>query len=310
MDKFVIDTCYDEEKTAYDILVLKKERRTTLKRHIENKACSQYYALITKYLLKQNYSIDNIKEIIRKHIALVAYMIIREKDPGKYIEENSYLNKLLYGKEITIEAYLKDIGPVDYFEGIYDTSFELYHYNDYETIKESIAEICNIYEGITGNNNLFSLLKNILDYFYYGCQFADLKYVNHSDLLISYSLNNEELKCFSFEPLDDVYKDYFISTQSFKGKDIKERILGHIINVIFENDNLNYAKEMEIMPNYYYEIMFNQERKKYIQDTYSFFDVDHKTQTATINVEKIKKSFKFKYNNECYIFTREGIVKI
>ena len=29
MDKFVIDTCYDEEKTAYDILVLKKERRTT-----------------------------------------------------------------------------------------------------------------------------------------------------------------------------------------------------------------------------------------------------------------------------------------
>ena len=310
MDKFVINTCFDEEKTAYDILVLNKERRQTIKRHIENKNYPQYYILITKYLLKHNYSISNIKEIIRKHIALVAYMIIREKEPGKYIDENSYLNKLLYGKEMVIDSYFNDMEPIEYFDGLYDASFELYHYDDYETIKRTIAELSNVYEHITGNNNLFGLLNNILDYFYYGCKFADLKYVNHSDLLISYNMNNEQLNTFNFELLTELEPDYWVSKQSFSEKDIKEKILGHIINIIMVNKNFDFTKEMIIMPIYYYGIMFNEARKKIIQDTYSFFDVDVKTQTAIINIDKIKKSFKFKYNNECYDFTKEGILKI
>lgn len=310
MNKFVIQSCFDEEKTAYDILVLKRERRQTLKRHIENKNCPQYYILITKYLLNHNYSIHNIKEIIRKHIALVAYMIIREKKPGKYIEENIYLNKLLYGKEMSIDSYFLDDDSIEYFNGAYDVSFELFHNNDFEITKSMISKMNDLYEKITGNNNLFTLLNIIMDYFYFGCQFADLKYINHSDIMIPHIQNSEKLSSFQFEVIDGPFDEYYVSKQPFKWEDVKEKILGHIINIIFLNNNLNFEKEMKIMPMYYYELMFNQERKKYIKDTYSFFDVDAINQIATINSEKINESFNFMYNNECYTFTKEGIVKI
>lgn len=314
MDKLVIDSCYDEEKTAYNILILKKDIRKTLKRHIENKNCPQYYILITKYLLKHNYSINDIKTIIRKHIALVAYMIIREKKVEKVISENEFFNKLLYGpNEIAINLYLNNEKENEFYRGWDNDLFDLYHYDDYQTIKRAIANINNDYEIITGNNNIFTLLNIVLDYFYFGCKFADLKYINHSDLIISYNQNNEQLHSFSFELLEamgEVYDECYISTQSFKEIDIKERILGHLINIIFINNNLDYKNEMKLLPIYYYEIMFNEARKKILQDAYSFFDVDAKNQTATINMNKIKKSFKFKYNNECYSFTKEGIVKI
>ena len=66
---------------------------------------------------------------------------------------------------------------------------------------------------------------------------------------------------------------------------------------------------MIIKPLYYYGIMLNEERKKLIQDSFSFFEVEARAQQAYINIDKIEKSFQFKYNGKNYIFTKEGIIE-
>lgn len=308
MDKYVISSCFDEEQTAYEILTLNKNRRITLKRLIENKNCPQFYILITKYLIKNNYSIMDIKRIIKRHIAVVSYLIIHEKEIKENRHSNDFFNNLLYSSnEIPLESLSKDYDDEWHY---YDCFSQLFYYDDFEIIKKCISEIVSIYEEISGNDNIFTLLNNVLDYFYFGCKFADLKYFNHSDLLISYYMNNQQLNKFSFQLISEPDENSWVKTQPFSEKDIKEKILGHIINIIMINNNLKFGNEMSIMPIYYYGIMFNETRKKTIQDAYSFFDVDAKTQTASINIGKIKKSFQFKYNDDSYNFTKEGIFKI
>ena len=306
MDKYVISSCFDEEATAEDILFLKKERRTTLKRYVENQTCSCYYILITKYLLKHKYSVKDIKRIIKAHIVLTAYLIIHEKQPGNWRNDVSIFNDVLYKNGVTIDFYLSELDwrYLDCYSCLFNAV-------DFSEIKKCIAEISDEYKEVAGNNNLISLLNNIMDYFYFGCKFADLKYYNHADLIISYNMNNESLTSFSFESIDLEYqKENWISTQVFKELDIKEKIMGHIINIIIANNNYDFSKEMKIKPLHYYGIMFNEARKKFINDTYDFFDVDTKLQIATINRDKIKKDFRFKYNGKKYIFTKDGIKEL
>lgn len=306
MDKCVIESCFDEIKTSSDILFLKNERRKAFKRYVENETCTYYYILITKYLLSEGYSPIQIKRIIKRHVAVASYLIIKDKKADSFFCTIDVFDDFLFKAEKNnIDFFLKDYDEWYNFDEFSD----LYISDDYEEIKNSISSITNEYEKITGKTNIYTLLNNVIDYFYFGCKFADLKYINHSDLLISYNMNDNDLKKFDFEIVDDSYKNYWISTQSFKEKDIKEKILGHIINIIFENDNLDYKDKMIIKPLYYYGIMLNEERKKLIQDSFSFFEVEARAQQAYINIDKIEKSFQFKYNGKNYIFTKEGIIE-
>ena len=86
-------------------------------------------------------------------------------------------------------------------------------------------------------------------------------------------------------------------------------MLGHVINIIFENNNLDFNNIMNIKALPYYKMMINEARKKTIQDTLYFMEVDFENRTATINKKEIKQEFDFEYNNVIYRFTRNGIVE-
>ena len=300
-EKYVISSCYSEYETARDILLFRKERMTTFKRHILNETIQYYYILIAKYLLSlKNLNLDFIKTIIRRHIAITVYMYCRDKIENDYVIRafDDILNK-----DINIDNLKR---PLTYTGSmsLSNPFWDLYLGTDFNTIKESIDSIAS------EQDELYAILSTTFDYFYYGCKFADLKYYNRSDLLLAYGINNFEFRNFIFKPIGDEYLENWISTQNYKEKDIKERVLGHIINIIMTNDNLDFNKEMKLMPKYYYEMMFNQARKDPFRNLYGFFDADFKNGIATINVEKIDKSFKFKYNDKCYLFSKEGIKEI
>ena len=110
--------------------------------------------------------------------------------------------------------------------------------------------------------------------------------------------------------LDNDYLENWVSTKNdFHEKDIEERILGFIINIILINGNLEFKDEMVVMPRYYYEMMINEARKPIFKNRYGFFEVDFINRVAVILPDKIKKSFEFKYNDIDYIFTSKGIKK-
>ena len=297
-----ISTCFDEKSTAKDLLLLKLDRRKALKRHIENNSFQEYYQLIVKYLLSINKSKDEIKKIVRRHIALVLYIIQRDIDSSHDAYLYEEFDEVLNNDTVSIDFFDEEI-LLYYFEPI----CKLYNAESYEEIKCAKKELLKYFDEEWAK----SLLNVTTDYFYYGgCGFADLKYYNHTDLLVPFGINNLDFEAFDFDVLDDDYMKNYVSTISFKEEDIKEKILGHIINIIFSNNNLDFKNDMSVKKSYYYEIMFNIIRKKIINDTYSFFEVDFKKQTARININEIKKPFKFIYNGEKYIFNKDGIKKI
>ena len=299
-EKYVISTCYSEYETAKGFLLFEKQRMTTFRRHIQNETIQYYYILITKYLLSLGkYSVDFIKLILRRHISIAVYMYYRDNLDKDYkikafdeiIDKNINLDNL--------KNQVKYSGTMS----LDNPFWNLYIGKDYDIIMDSISRLSSEKE------ETFALLSTVLDYFYYGCKFADLNYYNRLDLLIAYCMNNYEFSNFIFAPQDEEYLKNWISTKSFKEKDIKERILGHIINIIMTNNNLDLKKEMVVMPRYYYEMMLNEAYKHPFQNRYGFFEVDFQNRTAIILLNKIISPFKFKYNDKNYIFSKEGIVE-
>lgn len=301
-DKYVISTCFSEYETAKGLLLFEKERMKTFKRHISNETIQYYYVLITKYLLsvETKLSIDYIKTIIRRHIAISVYMYFRDGLDKSYRIKG--FDEIL-DKDIDLTDLKR---PVKYINStsLSNPFWDLYNGADYETIKDSIIDIS------LDDEKTVALLCTVFDYFYYGCKFADLKYYNRSDLLIAYGINNYSFNNYTFKVLDNDYLENWVSTKNdFHEKDIEERILGFIINIILINGNLEFKDEMVVMPRYYYEMMINEARKPIFKNRYGFFEVDFINRVAVILPDKIKKSFEFKYNDIDYIFTSKGIKK-
>lgn len=312
-NKKIIDTSFSEKKTALSILNFDKERRTVFKRHLVNKSFSIYYSLLIKYLLSLNsLSIDEIKKVIKRHIAIVSYMLISDKLSQKHVIKGLIIKDIDY----KLNNNMIDLDFLLTRESIYDGFFYnpfdvLFENNDYKEIKGAIIAINDYYETFIGTNKYIRpLLNTILDYFCYGCKFADLEYYNHSDLIIARHLVDGDLHEFSFECDENSLEKYWVSNNHFKEIDIKEKIFGHIINLLFVNNNLDFSKPIKIMPPYYYEIMLNVARKKLIQSTFSFFEVNTVECIATINTSAIGEDLHFKYNNIEYIFGKNGIRKV
>lgn len=302
-NKNVVSSCFNEKETAESILLFDNVRLQVFNRHIEHESTEEYYLLISKYLLSLNkYSIEYIKTIIKRHIAVSAYFFIRKKNKNdkKWEYRIRNLDEII-DKKISLndlaKAPKKD-------ESLNENPFWiLYSSNDHKEIKGSISKIIKLYEKLDG------LLNNVLDYFYYGCRFLKLEFYNHSDLAIAHCLNDDMFDTFTFVPLDDNYSENWIYTNNFKEIDIKEKTLGHVINIIMKNKNFDLKNDMKTSSRYYYEMMFNIERKDLLS-IYRFFKIDYKMQTAYIDKSEIRKSFKFKYNGIDYIFTPEGISRI
>lgn len=306
--KFVIDTCFSETETIKSILNFDKKRMTVFKRHLGNRSYQVYYSLLVKYLLSLNsLSIEEIKKVVRRHIAISTYLVVREKIPKKpdLIFRFNDIERVITDHELNLESLLKkeSLGSFNPFSCLFNDE-------DYEDIKRDIVCISSWYDVFTkGENRIDGLLNNVIDYFGYACKFADLKYLNHGDLIVAHSLIGEKLRDFTFTCNDDSIKKYWISNVVFKEEDIIEKMFGHIINIIMLNENYDFAKTMIIMPPYYYEIMLCYAQKKLIQSTFSFISVNVKNNTAVVKSEIIKDDIIFTYNDEKYVFSSKGIQK-
>ena len=316
-NKKIIGTCFSEKETALSVLNFQKERRTVYKRHLGNESFTLYYSLLIKYLLSLNsLSITDVKKVIKRHIAITSYMYISDKishkwgDWGKWCFRVKDLEHRLDNNLIDLDFLLTSESLSS--TSLYDNPFvDLFVHDDFKKIKEAIVEINKVYENYIGTDNpISSLLNTILDYFCYGCKFADLKYYNHSDLIIAHHLVDGNCREFSFECDEKSLEKYWISNDPFKEIDIKEKIFGHIINLLIETNNFDFSKPIKIMQPYYYEIMLNIVRKKLIQHAFSFFEVNTVECTATINTRAIEEDIHFKYNNIEYTFGKNGIRKI
>lgn len=301
--KKIVDSCFDEEKTAYALLTFSKERRSLMKRLYENNSYPYIYILIVKYLLKKEYSLDDILKILRRHAVIVSYCIINKESKGLFNDE--YLGELIKRDNISIDTLNDNENQNDF-----SNSFEnLYFSNDFKKYKKEISEIIRRYESLDKNSKWISgLLKNFFNYFSYNCGFRDLNYLDHFDLVISHCMNDDkELNKFEFD-CDNVELNW-ISSQS-SSSDYKKACLGQVINIIFENKNLKFDKEMNLKVYYYYSIMLN-DRKKNIKGTINFFNVnyDEDERVAKIDVKELKE-FTFKYNGKEYLFSKNGIIEL
>lgn len=293
--KYKLDySSFNEEKLAEKILKLSFDISPTMNRLIQNETCAVYYNLLTKYLINKKIEYQDIKKIIRRHITLCLYNILVNKKNGiKKIDEMEVLLK-----NITISKLLEDEDKY-----CYNPFCELYRAETYKEIKKASLSILDEY---CNDKWVEILLKIIYDYFKFDSAFADIKYINHSDLMISHSLFDDyKMNSFTFKSLKSFDSNWKIKNSN---EDYKEVVLGHVINIIFENDNLDFNKTMNIKPMNYYKMMINESRKKSIEALY-FMDVDIIAETAVINKNEIKQEFDFEYNNIVYKFTKNGIIK-
>lgn len=301
--KKTVDSCFDEEKTAYALLTFSKERRSLMKRLYENNSYPYIYILIVKYLLKKEYSLDDILKILRRHAVIVSYCIINKESKGLFNDE--YLGELIKRDNISIDT-LNTIESQNDFSNSFEN---LYFSNDFKKYKKEITEIIRRYESLDKNSKwIAGLLKNFFNYFSYNCGFRDLNYLDHFDLVLSHCMNDDkELNKFEFD-CDNVELNW-ISSQS-SSSDYKKACLGQAINIIFENKNLKFDKEMNLKVYYYYSIMLN-DRKKNIKGTINFFNVnyDRDERVAKIDVKELKE-FTFKYNGKEYLFSKHGIIEL
>lgn len=297
--KYKIDSSYfDEIKFAEKILTLSFDISTTMNRLIQNETCSVYYSLLVKYLVHKETNLDDIKKILRRHITLCLYKILSNKRDKNKVVKVDTMEMLL--KNITISKLLEDE-----IKHSYSSFYYLYTAETFEEINEAYLSFLDEY----GSDDWIKLLfKIIFDYFYFNCLFADLKYINHNDLMISHSLfDDHNMNSFTFKVLEDFTSNWKCTEGS--SDDYKEVVLGHVINIIFENNNLDFNNTMNIKALHYYKMMINEARKKNIQGTLYFMEVDFENRTAIINKKEIKQEFDFKYNNVIYRFTKNGIVE-
>lgn len=306
--KTVIDSCFDESKTAKSILCFEKVRWTMLKRHIRKKSYQAYYYLLIKYLISLKFlSIDDIKKVIKRHIAITTYLYLRDHCSNKWDYKIKELDYRLDRELINIDFLLDD----DYYRDAFNPFSDLYFDTDFKEIKKDIASIYKAYERLCGRYDYIEgLLNTILDYFCYGCKFADLKYYNHSDLIIARNLVDGKLEKFDFACDENELDSYWINSSPFKQVDIKEKLFGHVINIIMTNSNFDYSKEMRIMQPYYYDIMLCIGNKSLIQNSFSFFNVNTVNNTARIDITKIDHSIIFNYNGKDYMLCKDGIKSI
>lgn len=306
--KKIVDSCFDEEKTAIALLTFSKERRVLMKRLYENNSYPYIYVLIVKYLLKQEYSLDDILKILKRHALIVSYYIIKKESYKTKIKkwpDNEYLDELIKIDKIDIDTLNSNKKQ----ESIPDSFKKLYYSCDFKTYKKEIATIISEYESAGKDSKWLSgLLKNFFNYFGNNCSFRDLNYYDHFDLVISHCMNDDKnLDKFDFEC--ECVELNWISSQS-STIDFKKACLGQIINIIFQNNNLGFNKEMTFKVNYYYEIMLNEARKKNINGTINFFKVINPNERlAKIDVKELKE-FNFKYNGKSYLFSKNGIIEI
>lgn len=294
-------SCFDEYKTIEKFFVLDKDIEPTMKRIIQNKGFQNYYVLLTKYLTENELNVDKIKIILRRHILLCIYkLLVNQKNPIERVK--GFDGKL---KNITISNLLDD--ELDFSCSPF---YFLYKADTYSSVKHDIAEIielcsCNDEEWVR------STITSLFDYFYINCGFAEIKYVNHTDLMISHSLFNQpNLERFSFKLFNvDEFLPNWKCTET-SNNDYKEAVLGHVINIIFKNNNLLFDKSMDIKSVNYYSLMLNEPRKKSIQNTISFFDIDMENYKANIDISNLKSEFIFEYNGSKYNFTKNGIISL
>lgn len=299
----IVDSCFDEEKTAVALLTFSIERRVLMKRLYENNSYPYIYILIVKYLLKCKYSLEDILKIVKRHALIVSYYIIKKE--SKKLFENEYLDELIKRDKIDAETLNSD----NEYDAIPDSFKRLYYSCDFKMYKKEIANIISKYESVGKNPKwLAGLLKNFFSYFNNNCSFRDLNYYDHFDLVISHCMNDDkELNKFEFD-CDNVELNWISSQSSFS--DYKKACLGQVINIIFENNNLAFNQDMNFKVNYYYSIMLNESRKKNINGTINFFKViDSNERIAKIDINELKE-FKFKYNGKSYLFYKNGITEI
>lgn len=301
--KKTVDSCFDEEKTAYALLTFSKERRIAMKRLYVNNSYPYIYILIVKYLLNKDYSLDDILKILKRHAIIVSYYIINNETKGLFSDE--YLDELIKRDNISIDMLNTNENQNDF-----SNSFEnLYFTNDFKKYKKEIPKIISQYESLDKNSKwIAGLLKNFFNYFSYNCGFRDLNYYDHFDLVLSHCINDDRnLNKFEFD-CEDVELNW-VSSQS-STSDYKKACLGQVINIIFENNNLTFERDMKFKVIYYYSIMVNETRKNNIKSTLNFFNViDINERIARIDTKELKE-FKFGYNGKSYVFTKNGIIKI
>ena len=309
----VLDICYDEKLTAKSILSLDDNRRKLMRRFYLAKHYTEFFVLIIKYLISQGKTSDDIKSILKKHTALFIYYCdvyyykgnkkeILKYDMYKIEEFDELLNQesIDINYIINIESKARKTNPY----------YILYISNDYKEIKQARLHILKNEKNDTARENEGYLLKTLFDYFFHNCRFKSnpVNAYGHIDLAIAYCLNNPRLKCFSFSAKDDLYDTYWIKKSDPVENIIKEQMLGYVINLIFENNNLDYTKHMKVNNEYYYNIMLGIPRVKTIRSAYKFFNVDEEGY-ATIDKSILNKEFSFIYNNKEYLLTKKGIIE-
>ena len=309
-------TCFNESKTAKLVISFERQRRDMIRRDFMEKHYLEYFILISKYLINQGMSHEEILILLRKYTALVlyysfVYYYINKNDNKEYFESWNVpaFNALFKNDEIDMKALLSlDLNKKG--ENPFVLLYSSLDYNNIKSSQKSLFEKIDIAEG--NKIKLKYLFKCFYDYFYYNISFKNnpMYVYGHNDLVLSLCYNDNKLNEFTFEPLDKGYKSYLVNK---KPNAIEEAfnipLLGYAINAIFENDNLMFDKEMSVRSDYYYNIMLSRARGKTIRGIFKFFNhIDDNK--AIINNGIIDSSFDFMYNNEKYSFTKKGIIKI